>query len=63
LGLLMALASVGGVIGPPLAGMIFDKMGSYKSVWLIYFFCAGLSTAAILILKKKHGAKENPISE
>jgi MFS family permease len=63
LGLLMALASVGGVIGPPLAGMIFDKMGSYKFVWLIYFFCAGLSTAAILILKKKHGAKENRISE
>jgi MFS family permease len=46
LGIVMGSASVGGIIGPTLAGWVFDSVGSYFPVW------AGLSilTAAAIIL-------------
>jgi MFS family permease len=45
LGIVMGSASVGGIIGPTLAGWVFDSVGSYFPVW------AGLSilTAAAII--------------
>ena len=33
LGLVMGVASVGGIIGPTVAGWAYDTMGSYQWVW------------------------------
>ena len=34
LGLVMGVTSVGQIIGPPLAGWVFDTWGSYQGAWL-----------------------------
>ncbi len=44
LGIVMASAAIGGIIGPTLAGMAFDILGSYRLIWIA--FC-GLSIVAI----------------
>ncbi|MGE5839429.1 MAG: MFS transporter [Deltaproteobacteria bacterium] len=49
LGIVMGSASIGGIIGPTLAGWVFDTTGSYLSVW--YGLCA-ISGAAILLITK-----------
>ena len=50
-GVTIGSASIGGIIGPTLAGWIFDTLGDYHAVWL--GFC-GLDCLAIwLILKMK----------
>jgi MFS family permease len=51
IGFVMGSASVGGVIGPTLAGWVFDSLGSYRFIWVAY---AGLIFLAIfLVLKVK----------
>ncbi len=42
LGIVMGSASLGGIIGPTVAGWVFDSMGSYYSVWI------GLSVSTAL---------------
>jgi len=34
LGIIMASAAIGGMIGPTLAGWVFDTFGNYQWVWL-----------------------------
>lgn len=46
-GFLMAVSMLGGVIGPPLAGWVFDATGSYQSIWFVY---AGLALVAVLAI-------------
>jgi MFS family permease len=46
-GFLMAASMIGGVIGPPLAGWVFDATGKYQSIWFIY---AGLVLVAYLAI-------------
>lgn len=54
IGIVMGSASLGGIIGPTLAGWVFDTRGSYSAVW--YGLC-GISLAAIfLIMKMKPAA-------
>jgi len=48
-GIVMGSASIGGIIGPTLAGWAFDTTGSYASVW--YGLC-GISGAAIFLIMK-----------
>jgi MFS family permease len=48
-GIVMGSASIGGIIGPTLAGWAFDTTGSYTSVW--YGLC-GISGAAIFLIMK-----------
>jgi len=49
IGITMGSASIGGIIGPTLAGWAFDTFGSYHLIWLI--FC-GLSSLAIYLALK-----------
>ena len=49
IGITMGAASIGGIIGPTLAGWVFDTFGSYHLIWLI--FC-GLSSLAIYLALK-----------
>jgi MFS family permease len=51
IGITMGSASIGGILGPTVAGWAFDTFGSYYLIWLV--FC-GLSSLAIhLVLKIK----------
>ncbi|MFC2003049.1 MFS transporter [Chloroflexota bacterium] len=45
LGLLIGINMLGSIIGPPLAGWVFDNWGSYQGIW---FVLAGLAAAAII---------------
>ena len=47
LGLVMGTAVLGAMIGPPLAGWVFDKFGSYQGAWFAF---AGLILAGMVIL-------------
>jgi MFS family permease len=49
LGIVLGSASIGGIIGPTLAGWAFDTLGSYTSVW--YGLC-GISGIAIFLIMK-----------
>jgi MFS family permease len=51
IGIVMGSASVGGIIGPTLAGLVFDSLGSYYFIWLALSGLAGV--AVILALKLK----------
>jgi len=47
-GLVMGITAVGGIIGPPLTGRLFDTIGDYRPAWLV--FAALAMTAACLVL-------------
>ena len=47
LGLVMGVAALGGVVGPLLAGLAFDKLGSYQVAWLGF---AGLVVVGMISL-------------
>ena len=49
LGITMGCAAAGGIIGPTLAGWVFDILGSYQPIWLI--FCGLFALTIWLILK------------
>jgi MFS family permease len=51
LGIVLGSASIGGIIGPTLAGWAFDTLGSYTSVW--YGLCGISGVAIFLIMKMK----------
>jgi MFS family permease len=47
LGIVMGSASIGGIIGPTLAGCVFDSVGSYNSIWIAF---SGFTVIAILLV-------------
>jgi len=51
IGMVMSSASVGGIIGPTLAGWIFDSRGSYLLAWIIFSGFAALSIILVLRIK------------
>jgi len=51
IGVIFGFGSVGGVIGPTLAGWVYDTMGSYQPIWL--FLCGLTGLAAVLVLQIK----------
>ena len=53
LGIVMGISSIGGIIGPALAGWAFDNMGSYHLIWLIFCGLSFVSVALILMVKPK----------
>ena len=47
LGLMVGINAVGAIIGPPLAGWVFDTWGSYQGIWLAY---SGLAIVGSLLI-------------
>jgi MFS family permease len=52
IGVIMGSAAVGGIIGPILAGWVFDAVGSYQPMWLVLCALTGLTTVLIVRIKK-----------
>jgi len=52
IGVIMGSAAVGGIIGPTLAGWVFDTVGSYRPIWLLLCGLTGLTTVLILRIKR-----------
>ncbi len=51
LGISLGFASIGGIIGPTLAGWVFDTVRSYQLIWLVYCGLSGVSIWTILRIK------------
>ncbi len=51
LGIIMGLGSIGGIIGPTLAGWVFDTLRSYHFIWLVFCGLNGISIWLILRIK------------
>ncbi len=47
LGIVMGSASVGGIIGPTLAGWVFDSLGGYHLIWIVF---SGLTIIAVMLV-------------
>ena len=44
-GLIIGVGTLGSIIGPTVAGWVYDNWGSYQAIWLIF---AGLAIAAVI---------------
>ena len=51
IGITMGCSAVGGIIGPTLAGWVFDSLGNYHHIWLIFCGLTGLTILLALKLK------------
>jgi MFS family permease len=51
-GLVMGLAVVGTITGPPLAGFVFDTWGSYDGIWLAFTIVAMAPLILMLLMSK-----------
>ena len=52
IGITMGSASIGGIIGPTLAGWAFDTFGTYRIIWLVFCGLSGLAIHLVLKLKR-----------
>jgi MFS family permease len=62
LGITMGSASIGGIIGPTLAGWLFDTVGSYKPVWLIFCGVSIVATALVMRIRKTPEPLTQPVN-
>jgi MFS family permease len=53
LGIIMGAGAIGGIIGPTLAGWVFDTFGSYHNIWLVLSGIAGLTIVLILRIEPR----------
>lgn len=51
-GLIIAAMTAGGIIGPALAGWIYDSTGGYTTAWLSFAALAGLAIPMILLTRR-----------
>jgi len=51
LGIIMGSGAIGGIIGPTLAGWVFDTLRSYQVIWFVFCGFSGLSLWLILRIK------------
>ena len=51
LGIVMGSAAIGGIIGTTVAGWVFDTLGSYHVVWLVFGGVIGLATGLTLRIR------------
>jgi MFS family permease len=53
IGLVMGASALGGIIGPTLAGFIFDTTGSYYLTWVAIGIPSSISVFLMLSVEKK----------
>jgi len=51
-GLVVGLAVVGTITGPPLAGWVFDTWGSYKGIWMAFTIAVIIPVVLMLAMSK-----------
>lgn len=51
-GLVVGLAVIGTITGPPLAGWVFDTWGSYQGIWLAFTFVVIAPIVLMLLMSK-----------
>lgn len=51
IGLVMGAASIGGIIGPTLAGYVFDTTGSYTATWIFLGITTSFTVPMMLMLE------------
>jgi MFS family permease len=51
IGIIMGSASIGGIVGPTLAGWFYDKWGNYRLSWFVFFIILVAGVALILKIK------------
>jgi MFS family permease len=56
-GFIIGIATIGGIIGPFLAGWVYDTWGSYQGIWLAY---TGLSIVGALLIASVSQVKITP---
>ena len=37
LGIILGAAAIGGIVGPTMAGWVYDTVHSYRPIWLVFF--------------------------
>jgi len=52
IGITMGAGSIGGIIGPTLAGWLFDTVGSYRLIWLVFCVLSALAISLVLKIEK-----------
>jgi len=57
LGFTTGVMMLGGMIGPPLAGWVFDNWGSYQGIWLVF---AGLAAIALVLISTTSRPRSSP---
>ena len=63
IGVVMGSGAVGGIIGPTLAGGVFDVYGSYHMIWLLLFgLCCFVSVGILRIKKVYSHQNQSPIT-
>ena len=55
-GLILGINMVGSIIGPPLAGWVYDSWGTYQNIWFIF---AGLAVVAVIALLAMRPVKKD----
>ncbi|MFW6053008.1 MAG: MFS transporter [Desulfosalsimonas sp.] len=55
IGVLLGASAVGGIVGPTVAGWVFDSTGSYVLIWRV--FCLTLAVSAFLLITIRPPAK------
>jgi MFS family permease len=53
IGIIMGIGSIGGTIGPTLAGAVFDTFGNYHFVWLGSFYLNVIAIILVLRIEPK----------
>ncbi|MFH1381628.1 MAG: MFS transporter [Chloroflexota bacterium] len=55
-GLVNVFASTGIIVGPPIVGLVYDTLGNYSSVWIIFSAISMVGVAAFLMLPSALGS-------
>ncbi len=53
MGIMMGCGAVGGIVGPTVAGLVFDRMGTYHFVWLTLSMLIVVAVFLILGVESK----------
>ena len=52
-GMIVGIGAVGGIVAPPLAGWVYDKLGSYQDAWFAFGALPLATLLAVLTLPRK----------